>query len=185
MCEAGLNLVSLTLYEKRFSSSAYQSIRTLPIHNWNEVFRTGNLAYLIPDKPSIISIERAEIKSLFRLRILAKIWRNIMSEHIDAFGLSEGYMEVIELRTKIARNKIKRIQGDRGAQMFIDIDTLKLEKLINSRGETNAAFGDVSMIVRKYMGYDVNLRTTTVYEFFSAIEMMKRDIKNKPASERK
>lgn len=177
--EAGLNLLSIGWYERRFSGKLYRSIDTMPIYNWNKIFQTGNLAFLYRDQS--IFIDRKPIRSLFKLRIAAKIWRDMVSKHIEVFGISDDYMEIIELRTKIARMRLKSIiNGDRGVRLFINIEQEKLAKLMAEKSSTSAEFGDIVIVVKKFMGYDVNVHKTSVYEFYSAVKMMaKQAEKNK------
>ena len=134
---------------------------------------TGNLSFLKIDTGFYIHKAIPAKKDSY---VLGKLWKKIYSQHIEKFGFSESFQEITALRIKIAKLKIKRVTtGDTGFTTLINVEEFKLNKILEEKNDTT--FEDLVIMVKKYLGYDMNLRTTSVLEFFTTINTIQKQTK--------
>lgn len=133
---------------------AYNSIKDLPIINFNEVITKNNLKYLI-------------IEGKHTDAELTLIWSNIYNEFINEFGLPENYKSYLRLKIKWSK-EVKRvwIDGEIYRQAFADIYEEQANNLLTGI-ESN--LGKTIAQVSESMGFRVNPKETTVYEFYNYI----------------
>jgi len=165
--------------ERSLIPKCYKGIDDFPVYNWNKVTKTGNLSFLFIEHGAQIHIER-KTPAKRELKVLNKIWKRIFAEYIEEFGFSDEFKDIIQLRAKIAKMRCRKIiSGDNGFDMLIKVEEQRLASMMNQSG--GAEFEDVAAMVKKYQGYDFNLRTISVREFFSIIRSMKKQAPKKTA----
>jgi hypothetical protein len=160
-----------------FKTDHYKSIDDLPIFNWNKVNETNDLRWLLK--------KQSEKKLYNRQKnVLEAAWNGIFKEFVDAFGIPEQMLKVLEIKRDIAvLNADIILTGDMVLQTFIEIKQHELKELLTSDVKTGA--GEVKVYVEKYMGFKLNERETTVREFYHYLELIKKEaVRNEQVKER-
>lgn len=154
-----------------FSARCFTDIDELPIYNWNRILETGNLSFLQRDER--IYLHKPEPGSQ-ELQLLRDVWRSVYAQYIDRFGFSEQYQVILRVRAKIAKMRCKKIiTGDAGLyDTLIKVEEFKLGELM--KDSVGTEFGEVVLVIKRFVGYDMNLRTTSVAEFYNAVRMMRK-----------
>lgn len=136
----------------------YDSIDNLPIWNWNQIHKTGDYKHLI------IS---GEVDGL------ENIWMGIYDEYIEMFGLYEGYKNYLEKQRKLILLELNfAITEDRTLLNWIQIVKLDLQKIRKKKNEETASL-DPTVQIEKYLGFQIDEKTTSVKKYYGYIELMK------------
>ena len=138
----------------------YKSIDDLPIFYWFKIFETNELTHLL-------------IKGKLPQTQLTEIWNDIYNEFIIKFGVDEKFKEHFNLKKDIILLEIEYAQKKQaGVKFRLQLELKKLESL-NPIQETKQDFHLLASSISKQMGYNVNLKTTSVTEFYSHIKLLK------------
>jgi hypothetical protein len=81
---------------------------------------------------------------------------------------------MLELRREIMVLKLDLlITGDRVIENFIDVKNIELKELLNEmKGGT---VEEVTAYVEKYLGFKLNLKECSVKQFYTYLEMIKKE----------
>ena len=140
-----------------FKKDVYTSIEDLPIWNWNKIIEKYDLTFLY----------KKEGKYTNRL---IPIWEDIQQQHLDEFGESDEMKSRERLMLKIIRLNCKFIETrNRVILNFIKVAQKKLE-LKDLVG--NIKFGKLLIIVSKFMGWPINPKTYTTYQWFHTLNSL-------------
>lgn len=150
----------------------YKSIEELPIFNWFKIQETNDLKWLMKDPGDCTKGQVSTLETYMQ---------KMTDEYVDTFGISDEHRRILMLKTDIACLEIDfLLNGDRKINTFLKIKRKELEKLITksqSRETTN-----IQVHVSKYMGGSlINMRTTTVKEFYGILQEMKKEATKKAA----
>ena len=140
----------------------YKDIDELPMWNWNKVHDTGNYVYLYKE-----SDYKKEVKEEWAV----KVWDEIYDQYLDYFGIGEKYIEYMRKRITIGKLIADQIVTEnRTLNTHIRARKRELEdfKKENMKGD----FTQTHAAVVKHMGQRVNLKETTVKEFYSYVKLM-------------
>lgn len=155
-----LKLGVLTFWVKkvdRFKEGVYTSIDDLPIWNWNKIIEKQDLTFLY----------RKEGTYTDRL---IPVWEGIQQEHLDEFGYSEDMKSRERIMLKIIKLNIKFVETrDRVLLNFIKVQLKKLEAK-NLTG--NIKFGKLLIIVSKAMGFRIDPKKFTTYEWYHTLNSL-------------
>ncbi len=136
----------------------YTSIEDLPIWNWNKIIEKQDLTFLY------------RIEGDYTDRLIP-IWENIQQQHLDEFGYSDEMKSRERLMLKIIRLNCKFIETrNRVILNFIKVAQKKLE-LKDLAG--NIKFGKLLMVVTKHMGFRIDPKKFTVYEWYHTLNSLK------------
>jgi len=142
----------------RFHEDVYSSIEDLPVWNWNKIIEKHDLTFLY------------KTEGTYTDRLIP-IWDDIQQEHLDEFGYSDDMKSRERIMLKIIRLNIKFVETrNRVLLNFIKIQLKKLE-LKNLSG--NVKFGKLLIIVSKAMGFQINPKTYTVYQWYHTLNSLK------------
>lgn len=140
----------------------YDSIENLPIDNWFKINETSNLQW-------VAKTDRVDIKK--HGPVLLNAWNKIFDEFIDTFGIPEKMKEIMEVKRDIFLMKAQRaLTEDRSFETLIEIEEDKLKKILYQERAVNA--GQVKVYVEKYLGFKLNVKETTVKEFYQYVEAL-------------
>lgn len=148
----------------------YTSIDDLPIWNWNKIYEKNDYSFLkIGRKDSqITKSEFSELK---------KAWEKIFSEYIERFGFSYDFIAIHEQKKMIALLQLEFIEtGDRSKITFIELAQKELSMMTG--GETKVDFWKSKSILEKYLGFQIDVKNTSVAEFYSYYELIKEERKS-------
>ncbi len=128
------------------------------MYNWNKVFNDGEYSYVLK-KQSKSKLNKDVIKAVDAL----------MDSYLDRFGFEKKVKEYNNLRFKSAKLKLQYIKTDN--RMLINkINKLEnrieeLKVLIFSQNSND--FNENHVILQKWYGQRIDLKTTTVIEYRS------------------
>lgn len=145
----------------------YTSIEDLPIWNWNKIHEKGDYTYLRLHRINSQNTkkEHAEMKL---------IWENMFEEYVQHFGFSKNFLDQLEKRKQIAFYQLEFIEtGDTSLQTLIEITQRELKSLQVTDGKP--AFWKTKALVEQLVRFQLDVKTTTVIEFYSHIEKLKQD----------
>lgn len=133
----------------------YNNIDTMPIYNYLQVAEKGNKSALIRKW------------GLFKSNFVIA-FEEIQRQIVNRFGISESYMEVLDLRKEIAILQLEMaITDDKFNKTWINIKESELKQLQQRKSSTTDEIKDY---LEKYKGFHLSLHTITVAEWFSYVK---------------
>ena len=135
----------------------YSSIDDLPQWNWEQIHKTGNLAFI------------KELKSYRKIKedksaTLQQLWEDIYNEYLTEFGLSKQYLDLLERKKKLARLKNEFIlTDDRSLLNFIKIEQMELDASFDKGA--GMSFESVVIGIEKIQKVNIKIKEITVYEY--------------------
>lgn len=143
----------------------YKNLDELPVFNWFKLQETNDLAFLLLKKRKCSKTEISRLENVVR---------QLTDEYIDTFGISDEFRNILELKRDLLVKKIDLLlTGKRINKTFIAVLEDKLKAALNTKYKSDTA--SVSVYVSKYMGYQVNMKTISVKEFYSIINEIKKE----------
>lgn len=136
----------------------YNSIEFMPIWNWNEILKTGDLKHLFINGKGRVSEK------------IGNIWDSIQDEYIDTFGLEDNFKK--QLRLLVKKTKLNYefiITGDKFINTKLMILEADIKALESGKG---TSFYELKDHIEKYKGFRIDPKTTTVIEWFTAQKNM-------------
>ena len=131
----------------------YRSIKDLPIGIWWDVCSTND-----------------------RSLLLGGDWEALNREFIEVFGVNETYKEHLQLLRDIAILRLEKIiYEDASYQTLIDIKQFELKQLGEAKGAT---VEEVRAYISKEMGFRIDEKTVTVYEYYSYLKLLEKQNRN-------
>ena len=135
----------------------YASIKDLPVYNWLEFQDSFDLSYLHKKGKT----KRAGLRAFKRLQ----------REFIEEFGYNAKMMAVFmkKIKLQIILNEVA-ITGDRSKLIFADVleSEIKSEDQVDTKG-----YYSIVVAVEKAMGFKIDIKKTTVFEFYNYIKYLK------------
>jgi len=129
----------------------YDSIDTMPTFNYLKVVDEDNITFMIKKKGLFGNHERA--------------FENIQRQLVDRFGLSESFIEIIELQKEIIALKCEvAISGDKFNNTFIRIHEEELKQKLEQKSLKS---NELKILIEKWIGFKLNLHELSVSEWFS------------------
>lgn len=145
----------------------YTSIDDLPIYNWFKIQETNNLKYLLKQDIEL---------SVTRIKVLSTVMQDLRNEYINVFGIEEQHLNVLNLKKNIRIDELNAfITGDRIHNTMANIKRAELMEIISEQNSIDSA--SVIVHAKKYMGGNLNIKTTSVREFYSILNELKREVK--------
>lgn len=129
----------------------YDSIDTMPTFNYLKVVDEDNITFMIRKKGLFGNHEKA--------------FENIQRQLVDRFGLSESFIEIIELQKEIIALKCEvAISGDKFNNTFIRIHEEELKQKLEQKSLKS---NELKILIEKWIGFKLNLHELSVSEWFS------------------
>ena len=145
-------------YTSTTLEKTYNSIETLPIWNWMEVLKTGDLKHLFIEGSGRVSEK------------IGKLWDELQDQYIQEFGLDENFKKQLRLLIKKAKlNYDFVITGDRFINTLLTIVDADLEALNTQK---SISFYDLKSRLEKFKGCRIDARVTTVIEWHYDLKNM-------------
>jgi hypothetical protein len=152
----------------------YSSIDDMPIFNWFKVQETNDLTWCMKNRSVCISSQ---------IEILESAINRMTDEYIDAYGLSESYQKILRLNKEIRILELQRLVELNLQKQYCASDTLialKKEELSQiMENAQNKETINVRVHAERFMGRSINVRETSVKEFYDIIEEMQKDNRRK------
>jgi hypothetical protein len=123
----------------------------MPTFNYLKVVDEDNITFLIRKKGLFGNHEKA--------------FENIQRQLVDRFGLSESFIEIIELQKEIIALKCElAISGDKFNNTFIRIHEEELKQKLEQKSLKS---NELKILIEKWIGFKLNLHELSVSEWFS------------------
>ena len=148
--------------EKSVRAKCYSSIDTLPIWNWFEIFRINNFKWITIN---------GKLPPKKQIPILSKIYFEFYDAYLAEFGLNETMTKILELKKSLINRMNNYIQGDRGEQTFIDIETENLKELQNKTG-TMQNIWELKSRMEVALKINIDVKKCSVIEFYSYLKII-------------
>lgn len=133
----------------------HESIKMLPLHNWEQMNLTNDMLWLLIDqKDRKRKIDPVRVENAY----LA-----IYDEYATETGGHEKMDKWRDLMIMRMEARADLAQGDRSAQNRIDIYTDQIKQIMKSGGDTNVVKN--RMLVQKVYGQPIKPLEITVYEY--------------------
>ena len=131
----------------------YDSIDTMPTFNYLKVVDEDNITFMIKKKGLFGNHKKA--------------FDNIQRQLVDKFGLSQSFIEIIELQKEIIALKCEvAISGDKFNNTFIRIHEEELKQKLEQKSLKS---NELKILIEKWIGFKLNLHEISVSEWFSYI----------------
>ena len=106
-----------------------------------------------------------------------EIFDNLYSEFISIFGVSDSYKAYLDKIIEIDVAEIDMVlTGDLSMETFIDIMRVELEELKNA--SSGGTYMDTAIAVEKNMGFKLNSKELSVFEYYSYIKSLEKSTRN-------
>ncbi len=147
-------------------AQCYSGIDVFPILNWNDIFKTGELKHLLKS-----GNDEEILKHPGTDEILKKIHGEFYDAYLGHFGLNDKAQEIRDLRQRYITNMAAVLQGDKGAQTFVDIDKFELESLSVGTGEKQSIW-ELKSKMEIALKINIDLKKCSVMEFYSYLKVI-------------
>lgn len=128
----------------------------MPLHNWFEINRTGNLTYL-RKKPKAKEEYNAYLQG---------IWDRMYDQIIEEFGLSDEFKQMLKLRQRRIRHLSNYVIFEDSSELTeAELIEIELNELVGEVGDVSDY--DSIIMMERVMGIKINVREFTVYEYHS------------------
>ncbi len=144
----------------------YTTIEDLPVYNWNKIIEEQKYNYILLN-PSEKKFDVNKCKNQFAL---------LYEEFIDVFGINEQLRGIIELQNEITIYKIDIALGEKSLEALLKLTETKLKKKL----EKKESKGNLTKVyIEKFLGFRLNEKEVTVYEYYNYIKALENVEKNK------
>jgi hypothetical protein len=144
----------------------YTTIEDLPVYNWNKIIEEQKYNYILLN-PLQKDYNVNKCKNQFAL---------IYEEFIDVFGINEQLRGIIELQNEITIHKIDIALGEKSLEALLKLTETKLKKKL----EKKESKGNLTKVyIEKFLGFRLNEKEVTVYEYYNYIKALENGEKNK------
>jgi hypothetical protein len=134
------------------------------LFNWRKIFQDRDYRYALLDIKG--SIDKDLESNLMK-------WQD---ECTNEFGTNEAYLDYVRADVSLEILKLERvISGDKSLDLLIEIAQKEFDDT-EKKNEKNSGFQDLIIEVEKHMGFKINTKETTVFEFYSYVKNLERTI---------
>lgn len=148
----------------------YTTIDDMPVFNWLKIQETNDLTWIMHKK---VDESKCTGKELI---LMQQSLQNMTDQYLDAYGVSDEYRKVLILKGELYVLRAELIATqDKTKLTFIDIKKDELKALLmksNSTQKTN-----VRVYASKYMRYSIDMKQTSVRDFYDILEDAREEIK--------
>jgi len=131
----------------------YTSITDLPIWNWWQITKTGNLVYLFRK----VSYDK-EVYNLVSL------WTDLHNQFLDKYGLSDSMKSVLKLKKKWIEKQANYIEtGDRFN--LTEIDMINAELNENMTNKSSMSNEESIIYLEEKLGRELNPKNLSVSKY--------------------
>lgn len=140
----------------------YDSIEDLPIWNWWEIERTGNV--------KLLSLKGSKSKLYKYLFYCSSVWDFMQDQHIKEFGIPKGYIEISTAKANHAIAKAKySVSQDNWDLTLLNIAKKELED-IKPKGKPTSNYKTKGKIEVALNIQRIDPKKTTVIEYYNLME---------------
>ncbi len=140
----------------------YTSIDDFPIFNWFKCIDLKDYTFTLLNRKECTDSELLACEAMFS---------ELYSQYIDAFGISNHLLDIIDLQNEIMLLKIDMVlENDKSKQTFITLKELELkDKLAKKEEKTNTH----KLAIEKQLGFRLNFKEVSVSEYYNYLNDLK------------
>ncbi len=143
----------------------------MPIYNWFQINTTGNLTWLRKEP-------RSKVEKSHELNLR---WEELYDEFIDTFGLAREFIKLIKLKQKYIKQLSDFcIFGDRFKLTLAELTKAEIDELM--LGVEEISDFDTIIMIEQSLGFKIDTRKTTVYEYYHYLNHLSKENKKKQRS---
>jgi hypothetical protein len=147
------------------SEKFYESIEDMPLYNWNKCM-SGDYYYVRVDEKQL------------DLPSCEKAFKKLYDSYFEIFGIDKKYKEQIEVIKKIALLQCDYlITRDEFKITQIEVENAKLE-MVKTGISSNVTLQTTLIYLSKWIGYRLDWKQVTVYEYYTLLEESSKQAKN-------
>ena len=147
------------------SEKFYESIEDMPLYNWNKCM-SGDYYYVRVDEKQL------------DLPSCEKAFKKLYDSYFEIFGIDKKYKEQIEVIKKIALLQCDYlITRDEFKITQIEVENAKLE-MVKTGSSSNVTLQTTLIYLSKWIGYRLDWKQVTVYEYYTLLEESSKQAKN-------
>lgn len=140
------------------TEKTYNDIETMPIWNWYEILKTGDLKHLFVSGSGRVSDK------------IADLWDELQDQYITEFGLDESFKKQIRLlKEKAILNYNFILTKDPFINTELSIIEADLTELNTGK---SVGFYEMKSHLEKYKGFRIPVKEVTVIEWFTDLKNM-------------
>jgi len=140
----------------------YTTIDEFPVYNWFKCIENKEYKYTLIDVNKYTDKQKNKCEDAFN---------TLYCEFIDTFGISRELGDIVAIQKQILVLEIDIALGKKSAKTFLNIKKLELEEKLNvEKPKTNTH----KVAIEKYLGFRLNLKETTVTEYYNYLEALKQ-----------
>ena len=152
--------------EKPLEDKYYLSIEELPVWNWWKLHEKNDFKQVL-----------RRSKGKLDKRVVDVV-KELQNEFIQTFGIDENYANYLRKQIQIELLKIKILKtGDRIYENDVDILEIELEELTSK--EQDKALNSATISVEKWMGFKLDVKKISTFEYYSYIKAIEKAVKVK------
>jgi len=144
--------------------NCFRTIDELPIKIWFDIHKTGDYRLLLKE---IRTINSDDFQKLF------EFWEEIYNQYIDRFGLSDEFLEDLEMQIDIAKGKADFILT--GHRHLRTMYRIKEEELSLNQKKTQEPFELELLLAKmsKHYGFKLNSQELTTSQYYGYLKSVK------------
>jgi hypothetical protein len=144
----------------------YTTIEDLPVYNWNKIIEAQKYNYILLN----------HLQKDYNVNECKNQFAVLYEEFIDTFGINEQLRGIIELQNEITIYKIDIALGSKSLEALLKLTQSKLKKKL----EKKESKGNLTKVyIEKFLGFRLNEKEVTVYEYYNYIKALENVEKNK------
>ena len=152
--------------EKPLEDKYYLSIEDLPVFNWWKLHEKNDFKQVLRNPKGKID------------KRVVDVVKELQNEFIQTFGIDENYANYLRKQIQIELLKIKILKtGDRIYENDVDILEIELEELTSK--EQDKALNSATISVEKWMGFKLDIKKISTFEYYSYIKAIEKAVKVK------
>ena len=151
--------------EKSLQDKHFISIEELPVWNWWKLHENNDITQVLRDSKDKVNDSVVEVI------------QKLQNEFITTFGIDENYAGYLRKQIQIELLKIRILKTkDRSLETMIDILEIELQDLTIK--EQDKGMSGATIAVEKWMGFKLDIKKISTFEYYSYIKAIERAVKN-------
>lgn len=148
---------------------SWATIEELPVWNWQKIFDTGDLSFLLEDGPRKLTEEEKER--------LENLWIDLQNEFIDKFGFSKKFLAIEQKRMAIDRLRWHYMEtGNESIKTVIEIRKRELKELLKAaKDEKKGSFEEQIVILESHFKFPIDVKKTSVVKYHTYLQALERE----------
>lgn len=147
----------------------FNSIDDMPIYNFLKIQETNDLGWVMKEKGDYTKRQQPLLEHALQL---------ITDQYIDTYGISDQYRRILRLQGDLRVLEMEYIiTGEKINLTFIELKKAELKVAVDQSQSKETV--SVKVHAEKYMGRAINMRETSVRDFYDILRELQKEQKSK------